>query len=511
MAIAGGSWRWQRTARLVWGAVFVAVLTPVSTASASYPGDEGRIAYEESLGSYRAPYSEIATIRPDGGGHLFITDDGGRYIRTISLEDGPVDVLTMNTSPQWLPGGDRVAFLHVADIERVELRTVLSDGSGMRVISRDWPGTVPSWSPDSSRMAYGTEEGLWVANADGTSAVLVAAASAPPAFPEEPDSGYPWRTVEVAWSSVGDRIAFVEWSGEGLMAGFHAVSLVDADGSNRIPFVCNGHWIDVDWHPDGSEFLCTRDDEGSTQRVSADGNVIESDIAFGDRVAWSPNGARFVYAVSEDQDMQLWSYEPAPGSHQMIVANFDGRDLSWQALQGTFWDDDTSLFETDIEWMAAEGITRGCNPPTNDRYCPGSSVTRGQMAAFLVRALDLPAAPSAGFTDTVETTFEQDIDRLAAAGITRGCNPPANDRFCPDDNVRREVMAAFLVRALDYTDDGGGDLFGDDDGSIFETDIDKLATAGVTKGCNPPVNDRFCPTQNVTRGQMAAFLHRALG
>jgi hypothetical protein len=29
-------------------------------------------------------------------------------------------------------------------------------------------------------------------------------------------------------------------------------------------------------------------------------------------------------------------------------------------------------------------------------------------------------------------------------------------------------------------------------------------------GCNPPVNDRFCPAQSVTRGQMAAFLNRAL-
>ena len=35
------------------------------------------------------------------------------------------------------------------------------------------------------------------------------------------------------------------------------------------------------------------------------------------------------------------------------------------------------------------------------------------------------------------------------------------------------------------------------------------STAGVTRGCNPPVNDRFCPGSNVTRGQMAAFLHRA--
>jgi len=72
-------------------------------------------------------------------------------------------------------------------------------------------------------------------------------------------------------------------------------------------------------------------------------------------------------------------------------------------------------------------------------------------------------------------------------------------------------MAAFLVRAIGYADDGGGNLFDDDDDSIFENDIDKLGTAGVTKGCNPPVNDKYCPGSVVTRGQMAAFLHRALG
>jgi hypothetical protein len=42
----------------------------------------------------------------------------------------------------------------------------------------------------------------------------------------------------------------------------------------------------------------------------------------------------------------------------------------------------------------------------------------------------------------------------------------------------------------------------------FKADIDWLASAGVTKGCNPPHNDRFCPDAYVTRGQMAAFMHR---
>ncbi len=114
------------------------------------------------------------------------------------------------------------------------------------------------------------------------------------------------------------------------------------------------------------------------------------------------------------------------------------------------------------------------------------------------------------FTDDSGHLFEDDIDAIADAGITRGCNPPENTLFCPDDTVTRGQMAAFLVRALNLTDDGGGDLFVDDDSSVFEGDIDRLAAADVTRGCNPPTNDRFCPDDELTRGQMAAFLARAL-
>jgi SpoIID/LytB domain protein len=156
------------------------------------------------------------------------------------------------------------------------------------------------------------------------------------------------------------------------------------------------------------------------------------------------------------------------------------------------------------------GITYGCNPPSNDRYCPTGSMTRGEMAAFLVRALDLPASGEDAFVDDGDSIFQDDINRLAAAGITRGCNPPDNDRYCPDQSVTREQMAAFLVRAFTYTDGGEGDRFVDDDDSIFEADIDRLATAGVTYGCNPPDNDRYCPTDPVRRDEMASFLDRAL-
>ncbi len=111
--------------------------------------------------------------------------------------------------------------------------------------------------------------------------------------------------------------------------------------------------------------------------------------------------------------------------------------------------------------------------------------------------------------DIAGSTFVDDIVWLAANGITAGCNPPTNDQFCPDKKVTRGQMAAFLVRFLGLTDDGGGNTFTDDDGSVFENDIAKLAAAGITAGCNPPANTNFCPESNVTRGQMAAFLRRA--
>ena len=199
------------------------------------------------------------------------------------------------------------------------------------------------------------------------------------------------------------------------------------------------------------------------------------------------------------------------------VAALDGITVSGGRLNAyraaglaTLSDIGSSVFFDEALWLHREGITRGCNPPANSRFCPERSVTRGQMAAFLVRALELPPASRDWFADDDAAVFEDDINRLAEAGITRGCNPPAGDRFCPGRTVTRGQMAAFLSRAFGYVNEGGGDLFVDDDHSVFETDIDRLATAGVTMGCNPPTNDRFCPGRTVTRGQMAAFLERAL-
>ncbi len=168
---------------------------------------------------------------------------------------------------------------------------------------------------------------------------------------------------------------------------------------------------------------------------------------------------------------------------------------------GTFLDDNGLTFEASIEAIAAAGITAGCGPQV---FCPDGLVTRAQMATFLVRALNLPATTRDYFTDDSGSVHEANINRLRAAGVTAGCG---GSRFCPNGVVTRGQMATFLVRGFDLAATGT-DYFTDDTGSTHEPNINRIRAAGITTGCG---GTRFCPNGSVTRGQMAAFLRRALG
>ncbi len=89
-----------------------------------------------------------------------------------------------------------------------------------------------------------------------------------------------------------------------------------------------------------------------------------------------------------------------------------------------------------VEQLAVLGITLGCKTDPVS-YFPQRSVTRGQMASFLVRAFDLPAAVPAGFADTAGGFHEADIDALASAGITVGCKTDPLS-YCPQRSSRED-------------------------------------------------------------------------
>lgn len=161
-------------------------------------------------------------------------------------------------------------------------------------------------------------------------------------------------------------------------------------------------------------------------------------------------------------------------------------------------------FENAIEWLRTEEITVGC---TETEFCPDRKVKRGEMAVFISRADDLPPPSGDYFRDDDGKFYEGGANRLYEAGISTGCG---GQNFCGDQYLPRKQMAALLVRALDLPPTNE-DFFVDDEGSPYEDAINRLAAARITVGCNPPDYDRFCPDGTVTRGQMAAFFKRSWG
>ena len=98
--------------------------------------------------------------------------------------------------------------------------------------------------------------------------------------------------------------------------------------------------------------------------------------------------------------------------------------------------------------LAAAGIVEGV---ATGRFEPATPVRRGQMASLLLRSLEhltgaaLPSGDDA-FSDDDGNAHEAAIDALAQAGVTAGVSP---DRYRPGGTVTRAQMAAFLTRALD--------------------------------------------------------------
>jgi peptidoglycan hydrolase-like amidase len=168
-----------------------------------------------------------------------------------------------------------------------------------------------------------------------------------------------------------------------------------------------------------------------------------------------------------------------------------------------FTDDEDSVHQFNIGAVAAAGITQGCTATT---FCPKSTVTRGQMAAFLARALKLPAYTGPDrFSDIAGSPQRAEINALSAAGRIGGY---PDGSYRPSAAVSREQMATFLARAFDVPATNGPDRFTDIAASVHRQKINDVAAKGLTSGCAATT---YCPSAPVSREQMASFLARAVG
>ena len=173
-------------------------------------------------------------------------------------------------------------------------------------------------------------------------------------------------------------------------------------------------------------------------------------------------------------------------------------------------------FHDFIDTIARNGITVGCLD--GQSFCPDASVTRGEMAVFLLKSLlgsSYTPPPAVGiFVDVPPGYFARDwVEDLYNRGISSGCfaNPL---QYCPNAPVTRGEMAVFLLKTLlgaSYTPPPAVGIFTDVPPGYFAVDwIEDLYNRGITAGCglNPL---RYCPDDPNTRGEMSVFLTKTFG
>jgi hypothetical protein len=190
------------------------------------------------------------------------------------------------------------------------------------------------------------------------------------------------------------------------------------------------------------------------------------------------------------------------------VGNAINLTVSGAAVAERFIDDNGNPNEANIAFIADRGITRGCNPPVVDRFCPAGIVSRAEMAAFLLNAIG--AAPATSFQGTFSDVpeglwYTPYVEALASLGFTTGLG---DGTYAPNQAVSRAEMAAFLTRvfALPAASESSG--FSDvPAGEWYAAAVDSIRQAGITTGCTTTT---YCPFDAVLREQMATFLARGL-
>ena len=107
-----------------------------------------------------------------------------------------------------------------------------------------------------------------------------------------------------------------------------------------------------------------------------------------------------------------------------------------------FYSDDEGLFEEHaINAIAQAGFSR-----RTENFRPHDAVRRGEVAMFIRRALDLPNASRDYFSDDNSSIYESAINAVAAKGLIPGCG---GGRFCPSARFSRVSMAALLYRTVE--------------------------------------------------------------
>lgn len=178
----------------------------------------------------------------------------------------------------------------------------------------------------------------------------------------------------------------------------------------------------------------------------------------------------------------------------------------------TFKDVKTHWAKDEIEVLASREIIKG---KTDELFAHGESVTRAQFAVLVARALNLQTAEYQGTFKDVPAGLSWaalEIEAANRAGIISGMG---NGKFAPNEKITREQMAAMVIRAIQYKD--ASLLEGvktpasfKDSKKISSFAKDYVAQAAALKLVNGYADQTFAPKADTTRAQSAVILYRLL-
>jgi CSLREA domain-containing protein len=214
-------------------------------------------------------------------------------------------------------------------------------------------------------------------------------------------------------------------------------------------------------------------------------------------------------SVSDYNDINATTPALAPGTaNDLVVSNTDSsKGTLVKAFVADFTDvPNSNQFYSYVTKLVTNGITAGIG---GGLYGVADDTLRQQMAVFILKAkhgLCYTPPPCSGMFGDVPcpSTFANWIEAMANEGITGGCG---GGNFCPQNLVRRDQMAVFLLKAEHgsaYVPPTCTGMFGDVPcPSTFANWIEQLATESITGGCG---GGNYCPGNPNTRGQMAVFI-----
>ena len=197
-------------------------------------------------------------------------------------------------------------------------------------------------------------------------------------------------------------------------------------------------------------------------------------------------------------------YTDVPAESDSYEPEGDSGELGWTGPV-----DPQSESYRHIQSLARAGVFGGTDCGVG-RFCPDAHVQRWQVAVWLMRSLgetDLDRIDGSRFADVdADEWWAPYVERMAELGIDSGCShSPA--KYCPESTINRGDMADLFARAFELPNQGEYGFI--DIGGSNAHNADRVVAAKITTACNrEPL--KFCAGTRVTKAQMAVFIFRAL-